>query len=339
MLIIRPAGVRDIDALVDLARLSGPGFTSLPEKPDQLRATLEQVDASFAADVREPGLERYMLMLEDTDTGQVLGCAGVKATVGIDKPFFNFRLFNVVQTTSAAGLNKRFDLQALILVNEFRGASEVGSLFLRPEGRGRGAGRLLAQSRYLLIASDRARFADRVIAELRGIVQDDGHVPFWDHVINPFFDMPFDTADTLSGTTDKQFILDLMPKYPIYTDLLHAEARAVIGKTHPDGRAALSMLEWEGFQHDNYVDIFDGGPLVAAPRDLIRTIRESTVRPVEIAAGGADDVLLSTDRLPDFRVTRCTVALRDEAVTVDAQTARVMQLEPGDRVRIWRKST
>ena len=48
-----------------------------------------------------------------------------------------------------------------------------------------------------------------------------------------------------------------------------------MGQPHPSGRAALRMLEHEGFVFDRYIDIFDGGPTVTAATDHIRTIRES----------------------------------------------------------------
>jgi len=47
MLIVRPARPADLDYLLELAILSGPGFTSLPEDPDVLSDRLELSRASF----------------------------------------------------------------------------------------------------------------------------------------------------------------------------------------------------------------------------------------------------------------------------------------------------
>ena len=41
MLVVRPAGPADLDPLLELAHLSGPGFTSLPEDPDALGERLD----------------------------------------------------------------------------------------------------------------------------------------------------------------------------------------------------------------------------------------------------------------------------------------------------------
>ena len=84
--------------------------------------------------------------------------------MGLKRPFFSFRVVTLAQ--SSPTLDMRFDHQALVLVNECAGWSEVGSLFLRPEKRKGGAGRLLAQSRYMLIGLEPQRFAEMVLAEL-----------------------------------------------------------------------------------------------------------------------------------------------------------------------------
>ena len=57
----------------------------------------------------------------------------------LKRPFFSFRVVTLAQ--SSPTLEMRFDHQALVLVNECAGWSEVGSLFLRPERRMGGAGR------------------------------------------------------------------------------------------------------------------------------------------------------------------------------------------------------
>src|SRR5262249_13189545 len=203
----------------------------------------------FATKVEKPGSERYLLALEHRETGQVVGCCQVKATIGASPPFFNFRVLRVAQASAAA--QRRFDMDVLILVNEFTGASEVGSLFVHPEHRGPGVGKALAQTRYMLMAAEPHRFNERVVSELRGVVHPDGVSPFWEAIGRHFFKMDFAEADALSARTDNQFILDLMPKYPIYVDLLPEEARGVIGQCHQSGVAARRMLEVEGFRFDN----------------------------------------------------------------------------------------
>ena len=90
-----------------------------------------------------------------------------------------------------------------------------------------------------------------------------------------FFGMNFQDADEFNAKHGNQFIADLMPKHPVYIAMLPENARAVIGVPHPSGRAAMRMLEEEGFAWEKYVDIFDGGPTMTVRTDQIRSMREA----------------------------------------------------------------
>ncbi len=133
----------------------------------------------------------------------------------------------------------------LSLTTDLEGASEVGGLFLHPASAP-AARLLLARSRYLFMRANRPRFADRVLAELRGVIDEAGGSPFWDGLAGRFFGMNFQEADQFNAIHGHQFIADLMPKHPIYTAMLTETARAAIGLPHPSGRAAMRMLENEG---------------------------------------------------------------------------------------------
>ena len=335
--VMRPARLDDFESLMILAEESGPGFTSLPVHERILRERLEKSEKSFAGDLDQPQYGKYLMMMVNDETGEVGGCSAVKAGVGIDQPFFNYRVITLAQASQAA--NRRHDMDALVLTNEFVGYTEVGTLFLRQAHRGGGSGRLAAQSRYLFMASNPDRFGDMVLAELRGVVDAQGGTPFWEAIGRHFFQMEFTEADILSATTDNQFILDLMPKYPIYVDLLPPEAREVIGRCHADGVGALKLLEWEGFRFERTVDIFDGGPLVAAPRKLIRTIRESRVVTLREGEASGETGLVSNDHFNDIRISLIEGESRgeNEFVTSGAVLDR-LRLKPGDTARLWLRS-
>ena len=333
MLVIRPAGPADLDHLLELAILSGPGFTSLPEDPDQLIGRLDVSRDSFTGLL--PVQERWFtLMMEETDTGDVDGIASVKATVGLKRPFFSFRIANNPAQSPSLGI--RLDHQTLTLVNECSGWTEVGSLFLKADRRKGGAGRLLSQSRYMLIGAQPDLFAETVLAELRGVFTPDGACPFWDHVAHKFFPMEFDEADRMTGSTDKQFILDLAPRHPIYIDLLPEPARAVIGKVHPQGVPAMALLESEGFRPNGLIDIFDAGPTVSCQRDIIRTVRDA--RPLTVAV--ADEVeaelpaLISTNSVGAFRAVRQRAHIEGDVATLNRETADALKVRAGDTVRV-----
>jgi arginine N-succinyltransferase len=299
---VRPAGIADLDAFTELAMMTGGGFTSLPQDRGALAARLERSDHAFATPIEAPANEVYVLVLEHAGTGRIGGTAVVFSRIGVDWPFYSYKLGNLQQASRELG--RTLSIQMLNLTTDHDGASEVGGLFLHPELRTGGLGRLLARSRYLFIAAHRARFGPKLLAELRGVLDDDGGSPFWDGLAAKFFGMSFQDADAFNGLHGNQFIADLMPKHPIYTALLSEPARAVIGQCHERGRPALAMLETEGFSYDGYVDIFDGGPTVTAKTDQVRTIRDARALPVAALVEGHHDMpraLLASGRLRAFR--------------------------------------
>ena len=299
---VRAARGADLPALMDLARLTGGGFTNLPPDEAALAERLALSDASLARIEEAPDDELYILLLEQTVTGRIGGCGMVFSRIGARWPFYSYKIGVLNQTSKA--LERTFSLPFLNLVTDHDGASEVGGLFLHPDLRTGGLGHLLARSRYLFVAQHRARFGDRMLAELRGVLDDDGSSPFWEAIGAKFFGMAFTDADRFNAVHGNQFIADLMPKHPIYIALLPEAARAVIGQPHPKGRPALAMLMAEGFHYDNYVDIFDGGPTVTARTDSLRTIRDAKVMSIERlcpTGTGFARSLIASGQLADFR--------------------------------------
>ena len=331
---VRAARAADLPALMDLARLTGGGFTNLPADAAALAERLAWSDASFARLDDAPDDELYILLLEQAATGRIGGCGMVFSRIGARWPFYSYKIGVLSQTSKA--LERTFSLPFLSLVTDHDGASEVGGLFLHPDLRTGGLGRLLARSRYLFVAQHRARFGDKMLAELRGVLDEDGNSPFWDALGAKFFGMSFPDADTFNGVHGSQFIADLMPKHPIYTALLPEGARAVIGQPHGKGRAALAMLEAEGFQYDNYVDIFDGGPTVTARTDQLRTVRDCTAAPVaRLCSSGEDFVrsLVASGTLSDFRAWIGHVGAEIQGCALPAGEAAAMGVHIGDEVR------
>lgn len=327
---IRAARDADLQPLYEMAKLTGGGFTNLPPEKDALRAKLVRSHAAFAR--VEDGLfdDLFVLVLENVETGEVRGTCQIFTHVGQHWPFYSYRIGTV--TKHSQELNRTFRAEILSLVNDLEGSSEVGGLFLHPGERAGGLGMLLARSRYLFIARHRARFAERVLAELRGVIDEAGGSPFWDGVAGRFFGMNFQQADEFNATHGNQFIADLMPKHPIYTAMLQDSARSVIGLPHPSGRAAMRMLESEGFAFENYIDIFDGGPTMTARTDLVRTVREAKAATVtEIVAGG-EPAMLAAGRLADFRACFGRVTSSENGVAIDPAAASVLGVSPGDEV-------
>lgn len=329
---VRPATGEDFKAIYQMAKLTGGGFTNLPADRGTLIGKLARSDASFSRGEDSQGGDLYMFVLEDPQRHAIRGTCQVFGQVGVTQPFYSYHMSTLTQ--SSPELGKTFRNQMLSLTTDLEGSSEVGGLFLHPETRAGGWGSLLARSRYLFIRQHRARFGDRTLAELRGVMDEAGNAPFWDALAGRFFGMSFPEADEFNAVHGTKFIADLMPRTPIYVSLLAETGRAVMGQPHPTGRAALRMLEQEGFVFDRYIDIFDGGPTVTARTDDIRTVREAREDVVaEIGEGGPSKVLAATGRLKDFRACCASVKkLAKRGVMIDREAAELLEIGVGDTV-------
>ena len=330
---IRPAHAEDFAAIYEMAKLTGGGFTNLPPDRGTLVAKLARSETSFAR--AEDGQEgdMYMFVLEDPKAKAVRGTCQIFGQVGVIQPFYSYQLSTLTQTSPELG--KTFRNQILTLTTDLEGCSEVGGLFLHPAARAGGWGALLARSRYLFMKLHRGRFGDRTLAELRGVMDAAGQCPFWDGLAGRFFGMTFPEADEFNAVHGTRFIADLMPKTPIYVSLLAESAQAVMGQPHPTGRAALRMLEEEGFSYDRYIDIFDAGPTVTSRTDQIRTVRESTAETVaEIAEGGRTKALVATGRLKDFRAGFACVKRSKKGLCIDREAAELLDVKIGSEVLV-----
>jgi arginine N-succinyltransferase len=146
--------------------------------------------------------------------------------------------------------------------------------------------------------------------------------------------MSFQDADYFNAINGNQFIADLMPKHPVYIAMLSEDARSVIGVPHPTGRAAMRMLEGEGFRAEGYVDIFDGGPTMTARTDQVTSIRNAvsaTITALDAAEG--ERAILATGHLSTFRACFGARVLDGEGgIAIDSASADLLDVCEGDRV-------
>jgi arginine N-succinyltransferase len=324
----------DLNPLLELAGLAGAGLTTLPKDRDLLKKRIDKSIKSFAAETDRPGGETYLFVMEDLANARVVGACGVVSKVGGFEPFYSYRIDT--QLFASKVINIRKEVPILNLVAEHDGPCEVGSLFLHPDYRHGGNGRLLQLVRFLFIAERPEVFESTVVSELRGVLDANGHSPFWDALGKHFFGIDFAEADRLS-IINKKFIAELMPKHPIYIPLLPKEAQDVIGKPHKDGIPAVKNLEEEGFKLNGMVDIFDAGPVVSCARDEIRTVKQS--RRAIIAA--VTDQKISSPQFmigsmrPEFRACKAEVdTSHPQGLRISGDVSAALKVHVGDTVRI-----
>lgn len=333
-MLFRSACDSDLEDIHHLAVNSGIGITTLPKEIDTLKRRLALSTASFKKTISSPLNEYYLFVLEDPINSKVVGTAAIEASTGYETPLYSYKLLK--RTRICHELHIRHDYEVLSLVNDNQGYSEICTLFLNPDYRINNNGTLLSLARFLFIATFPERFATHIMAEMRGISDEKGHSPFWDHVGAHFFQMSFAEADRLSLATNKQFIADLMPRHPIYVQLLHPAAQEVIGKPHQSSIPAMNILLREGFRYNHYVDIFDAGPTIEAPRDQIRTVacsKMATLKNMSDEVSGHRYLIANTTL--NYRATIGHIMLNEEQTSciISKDTADLLQLNCGDLLR------
>ena len=336
MMYIRPVERDDLPQLMALAGKTGGGLTSLPADSKTLAARIERSIQTWQ-DTLPRAEQGYVFVLADSETHQACGICAIEVAVGLQDPWYNFRVGTQVHASKE--LEVYNNLATLSLCNDHTGSSELCTLFLDPARRDGKNGYLLSKSRFLFIAAFRDRFMEKVVAEMRGVSDEQGRSPFWESVGSHFFSMDFTQADFLSGTGQKAFIAELMPKHPLYVHYLSAEAQAVIGQVHPQTAPARAVLEAEGFRYQNYVDIFDGGPTLECDIEQIRAVRKSRLLSVEaIAPQEASEeslplCLVSNDNYHHYRVLLLPADPHSGRITVPAAAADILRCQPGETLR------
>jgi len=339
MFYVRPIAREDLPALLSLSERTGAGLTTLPANAERLTERIERSLASFARKSTKAD-ECYVFVLVDSVAGSVVGISAIEAAVGLSEPWYNYHVGTQVHASRELGVYTA--APTLFLSNDHTGHSELCSLFLDARYRRAKNGPLVSKARLIFIAEFVERFGAKVIAELRGKLDANGRSAFWEGLGRHFFAMEYSRADYLTGIGRKAFIAELMPRHPVYTQLLPEEARAVIGEVHADSMPARALLESEGFRYEGYVDIFDAGPTLECFRDNIRAVRQSRVLPVRIGEsdplpeGPPEDILwlVSSRSFERFRATLAPGPARIAEFPLLPHAAEVLGVRDGDAVRV-----
>ena len=341
MFFVRPIARADLPVVVALSERTGAGLTTLPADHDRLLQRIERSLASFDG-AAERSSACYMFVLVEAVDGapeRVVGISAIEAAIGLTEPWYNYHVGTLVHASRALGVYTVSP--TLFLSNDHTGHTELCSLFLDQRYRVGKNGALLAKSRLLFIAEFAARFSEKVIAELRGRLEPDGTSPFWEGLGRHFFAMEYSTADYLTGIGQKSFIAELMPRHPVYVNLLPPAARDAIGAVHADTAPARAMLEQEGFRYEGYVDIFDAGPTLECARENIDAVRRSSVMTCTLGEEDPvpdslpDDVLwlVCNRKFADFRALVTAAPARIDRFPLLPYTAAALGVAEGDSVR------
>lgn len=335
MLIQRLCSPDDLEQIERLALASPVGITSLPADRERLSVIIEGTEAAMDEDVVFTGDERYLFVLEDVDSGRLVGCSSIISAAGFSQPFHTFRNEMFVHASRELGLHNR--IHVLSLCHDLTGHSLLTGFYLDPDWRSHDALRLNACGRLLFAASHPQRFAESIAVEISGISDEEGNSPFWDGVCRHFLDIDYTEVERLGSTLGRSILAELLPGYPLYVPMLPDSAQEVIGQVRPASQQVYDILMDEGFESENYIDIFDGGPVVQAHTAELTTVRCSQLATVQIGEPlpATGTWLMANERVRDFRA--CLQPLHwtpGTPVVLAPALAQLLKVADGDSLRL-----
>jgi arginine N-succinyltransferase len=340
MFVLRPAVLADLPQIEAIAAKSAIGITSLPPNQERLIEKISSSRYGFSSEVDIPGEETYFFVLENVESGEIVGTSGIAASAGFHDRFYSYRNETIVHASQELRVSNK--IHALHLCHDLTGFSLLTSFYIDPQYADTSVPQLLSRARLLFVGEHRRRFSEKLAAECPGVCDTDGRSPFWDAVGRRFFNMEYPQAEQLSGGRSKTFIAELMPQYPIYVPLLPPSAQLAIGQLHPDGELPFEILIDEGFEPDTYIDIFDGGPTVEARVDTLRSVRHQRRVVAKIAPSFVNDAANTTEAIvanangaaERFRASIAQIQLFDDVAIIPADVARVLDVASGDALRV-----
>ncbi|MFU0894391.1 arginine N-succinyltransferase, partial [Kluyvera sichuanensis] len=98
MMIIRPIASGDLPGLLKLAGKTGGGLTSLPQDEHTLAARIARSQATWQGTLPR-GDQGYVFVMEDTRSGDVVGVCAIEVAVGINDPWYNYRVGTLVHAS------------------------------------------------------------------------------------------------------------------------------------------------------------------------------------------------------------------------------------------------
>ena len=349
MFLIRQAGPKDFAGVWPLAKMLDS--YNLPADRVYVRGLLQVSRDSFLGKVQK-AKAKYLFVLESPSPfssprrgegrvrGRIVGCSLIIAKHGTRRrPHLWFAMDRI--TKRSRTLRIRRSHEVLRLGSTEDGPTQVGGLAVLPGFRDHPAhcGLQLSYVRFLYMAMHPQRFEKRILVEYRGLSQDGQRSPFWDAVGHIFTGLSYKQADRLS-VANKEFILGLMPREPIYCQLLPKGVQQAIGAVHPGARKAVRLLERIGFHPIPQVEPFDAGRYYAARLQDVRIVRKTrrlrvSLSPFSSPPRGEGRVrglcLIGTDR-DGFKAALAQASLGKADCRIEPRVMRALGLKPGDSI-------
>lgn len=282
--LIRQAGPQDHRQILRLARELDS--INLPTDSAELADALDRSAKSFAGKLRQRANTVYIFCAEEMKPHRIVAVSMIIGKHGTpDSPHYYFEMDTDERYSQS--LHRMFRHPFLRLRYSMDGPTELGGLIVDPAMRGHPEriGKQISWVRFLYIARHRARFEQRLIAEMLAPSTPNHGNRFWDYYGGLVTGLSYREADLLS-THDKEFIRTLFPDSPLYTFLLPADVLQSVGQVAEASRGAVRLLEQAGMKFLEQIDPFDAGPYYGAPVEDLVPVKE--FRALKTIAGEPD---------------------------------------------------
>ena len=90
-MVLRPSRLSDLPAVERIAAASAIGIGSLPTDREQLYNKIRRSTQALKMDTDHSGEESYFFVLEQVDSGQIVGTSGIAASAGFGERFYSDR--------------------------------------------------------------------------------------------------------------------------------------------------------------------------------------------------------------------------------------------------------
>lgn len=335
MLIVRPVRFSDLPQIEQLAMSGGSSLTTLPNNRDHLAQLINNTQQSLLSSAQTSITgHSFHFVLEDNQSQDIIGISGIESCVGHQIPFYSYRCDEIQHFSQELQIENT--VATLSLSQDHEDASRLYTFLLADKSAEHYALPLLSLARLMFIAQRRELFAQKIIVELQGVVNEDNQSPFWQALGQHFFNMDFHRANYLTGINAKGFIADLMPRHPIYTPLLAASAQQAIGCVRPDMQIVEALLKDQGFAPQGYISIFDGGPTLESQTDDIAALKQLFITQLHQADYPSDqplqDVLICNTDSVNFRCIHSSVDL--SCIYLNAKQCQSLKVDDGDSVYV-----
>jgi arginine N-succinyltransferase len=321
------------DDLHDLYKLSGLfTFINLPHDEEILKKKIDRSIACFKSPSKNLSNNYYIFVLENTDSGEVIGVSIIHAQHG-DEHEPHFFLKVSTEEKYSETINTGFVHGTLKLGFDTNGPTEIGGLVLHPNFRNNEfkLGKQVSFVRFLYMSIFPEKFKQFVHSELLPPFDKNGKSPLWEAIGRRFLNMDYNDADILSRS-NKEFILSLYPSENIYQTLLPMDARNAIGKVGPETEPVKRMLENVGFKYTQEVDPFDGGPHFRCKLKEITPIKNKIMgiydKKLKFNSSKAEEVLLKIpSKKYDFLAIKTKIYRKKNLISIDEKIANTYKVK------------